>query len=126
MRAATRRAYDRPALLVGVLAMLSALRLDNGLTVVHAARPGPVAAIEVWIGAGTADEPAAAPGVAHAVEHMLFRAGAGAGPSLAGEIQRLGGDVNAWTAFDHTVVHAGVPAAAAPAALGAIARAVLR
>jgi zinc protease len=126
MRATARRAYDRLALRVGVLAMLSALRLDNGLTVVHAARPGPVVAIEVWIGAGTADEPAAAPGVAHAVEHLLFRAAGGAAPSLAAAIQRLGGDVNAWTAFDHTVVHAAVPVDATPAAIGALAHAVIR
>jgi zinc protease len=134
----TWRAYDRAAArLVGVTAAiaaagaaipamheLSTYRLDNGLTVVHAARPGAVAAIEVWIGAGAADEPVTRGGVAHAVEHMLFRSTRG-GAGVATAIGRLGGEVNAWTALDHTVVHAAVPAPAVAAGLAALADAVV-
>jgi zinc protease len=139
----TRRAYDRRAApLVGVAAAivatgasvarppmyeLSAHRLDNGVTLVHAARPGPVAAVEVWVGAGAADEPAGRPGVAHAVEHMLFRARDpdGGASALAAAIDRIGGEVNAWTSFDATSVHAVVPARALGRGLAAIAHALV-
>ena len=83
-------------------------RLDNGLSLhIVAGYPGPVAAIQAWVGAGSADEIGTQAGLAHVVEHMLFKgeAGNGAG-ALARSIASAGGEVNAWTSFDHTVVHA--------------------
>lgn len=88
-------------------------RLDNGAAVVVAPNAASkLVAVQAWIGAGSADEPAAAGGVAHAVEHMLFK---GSGSYQVGELTRsvaaVGGEINAWTAFDHTVLHAVGPAA---------------
>ena len=83
-------------------------RFDNGLTLhVAPGHPAPVAAVQAWVGVGSADETPREAGVAHFVEHMLFKGSASYG---AGELVRAieggGGEINAWTAFDHTVYHA--------------------
>ncbi|MEM6733994.1 MAG: pitrilysin family protein, partial [Myxococcota bacterium] len=81
--------------------------LDNGLNVlVESSRHAPVAAVQVWIDAGAADETRAQAGLAHLHEHMLFkgtrRFGVG---QVAREIEASGGEINAWTSFDQTVYH---------------------
>jgi zinc protease len=83
-------------------------RFDNGLTLhVASGHPAPVAAVQAWVGVGSADEAAHEAGVAHVVEHMLFKGSAGYGlGELVRAIERGGGEINAWTAFDHTVYHA--------------------
>src|SRR5262245_25539757 len=49
-------------------------RLDNGLTLhVAPGHPAPVAAVQAWVGVGSADESPGSAGIAHAVEHMLFK-----------------------------------------------------
>ncbi|HEU4726239.1 MAG TPA: pitrilysin family protein [Kofleriaceae bacterium] len=81
---------------------------ENGLTLLVA--PGhaaPVAAVQAWVGVGSADEAAHEAGLAHVVEHMLFKGSARYGlGELVRAIERGGGEINAWTAFDHTVYHA--------------------
>jgi len=114
----SRHAY---ALAAAVLATLSASaaataavhdvhthRFDNGLTLhVAAGHPAPVAAVQAWVGVGSADEAVDELGLAHVVEHMLFKGSAGYGAGdLVRAIERGGGEINAWTAFDHTVYHA--------------------
>src|SRR3954451_13845252 len=82
---------------------VSTTRFDNGLTLhVAAGHPAPVAAVQAWVGAGSADETPTQAGLAHVVEHMLFKSR----DPLARSIEGRGGEVNAWTAFDHTVYHA--------------------
>lgn len=81
--------------------------LDNGTRVIiqenHAV---PVVAIQIWVDVGSADEKRNVAGIAHVVEHMLFkgteRRGVG---DIAKEIEGAGGDINAWTSFDQTVYH---------------------
>ena len=78
--------------------------LDNGLRVVvvedHSA---PVAALMVWVRAGSGDERADQAGMAHVFEHMLFkgteRRGVG---EIARTVEAAGGDINAFTSFDAT------------------------
>jgi len=101
-----RRAYHRAAALLVACAAALAVhdvethRLDNGLTLhISAGHAAQVAAIQAWVGVGSADETHA--GIAHMSEHMLFKGG-----SLARAIESSGGTVNAWTSFDHTVYHA--------------------
>lgn len=82
-------------------------RLDNGLTVVfeeqHAAK---VAAFQVWVKAGSADERPDQAGLAHLHEHMLFKGTGRRGPGeIAHDIEAHGGEINAWTSFDQTVYH---------------------
>src|SRR5262249_51018077 len=62
---------------------------------------------QAWVGVGSADEAPPQAGVAHVVEHMLFKSNAERGVGeLARAIASSGGEVNAWTSFDHTVYHA--------------------
>lgn len=90
------------------------------------------AAVQLWIGAGTSAERADEHGCAHLLEHMLFKKTGPKGQGrkarsfdLASALEGLGGDVNAFTGHDETVVHATVPAAAAAAAVAVIGAAVL-
>ncbi|MGN6110012.1 MAG: M16 family metallopeptidase, partial [Kofleriaceae bacterium] len=82
--------------------------LENGLTLhIAPGHPAPVAAVQAWVGVGSADEAPGEAGIAHAVEHMLFKGSSDYGlGELVRAIERGGGDINAWTAFDHTVYHA--------------------
>lgn len=123
-------------------------RLANGARLlVLPARPagsGP-AAIQLWVASGTAAERPDEHGCAHLLEHMLFKPCAlGHGPKsnrarlaaagvrraeaaldLAGAIEALGGDINAFTSHDETVVHVTAPAARAAEAAALIATAAL-
>ena len=63
--------------------------------------------MQAWVGVGSADEPPAVAGVAHVVEHMLFKGSTDYGVGeLTRAIEGSGGEINAWTSFDHTVYHA--------------------
>ncbi|MFZ5467805.1 MAG: M16 family metallopeptidase [Myxococcota bacterium] len=82
-------------------------RIDNGLTVVfdeqHAAK---VAAFQLWVKVGSADEREDQAGLAHLHEHMLFKGTQRRGPGeIAHDIEAHGGEINAWTSFDQTVYH---------------------
>ena len=78
---------------VGTFEMIPALpghprveRLDNGLTVcLLENRQAPVVTTALFYRAGTRDEPAGHGGVAHFLEHMMFKGSARYGP---GEIDR--------------------------------------
>ena len=99
---------------------VSRTTLPNGLRVVvaedHAA---PVAAVGLWVDAGACDEPAERRGIAHFLEHMMFRGSEHVGPEEhAQTIARLGGRCNAATAPDCTFYHETVPADAVEEALG--------
>jgi zinc protease len=85
--------------------------LESGLRAVVLAVPGaPVAAVQVWIGSGGADERAGEEGLAHLHEHMLFKGTPTRGVGeVAATIEGVGGQINAWTSNDHTCYHAIVP-----------------
>lgn len=87
--------------------MASRYRLDNGLTVVfEVQRSAPVAAFQVWVKAGSADETPDEVGLAHLHEHMLFKGTARRGlGEIARSVEAHGGAINAWTSFDQTVYH---------------------
>ncbi len=97
-------------------------RLDNGLTLhVAAGHPAPVLAVQAWVGVGSADETPRQAGVAHVVEHMLFKGSSAYGVGeLTRAIEGAGGEINAWTSFDHTVYHAVLGRDHADAAIDAI------
>jgi zinc protease len=100
--------------------------LANGLTLLlretHAA---PVAELQVFVRAGSADEAPDEAGLAHFHEHMLFkgteRRGVG---EVAGEVEGAGGRINAYTSFDVTAYHATVPSDRTQLALDVLADAV--
>lgn len=84
----------------------------NGLSLLmRESHRDPVVELQVWAGVGSADEVAGEEGLAHFHEHMLFkgtpRRQVG---EVAGEVEGLGGQINAYTSFDTTVYHATLPA----------------
>jgi predicted Zn-dependent peptidase len=67
-------------------------------------------AIGFWIGAGSRDETDAKAGVSHFIEHLLFKGTASYSAQEIAEIfDALGGELNAATSREHTVVYARVP-----------------
>jgi len=97
--------------------------LPNGLTLLlREARNAPVAELQFWIRVGAADERPGEEGLAHFHEHMLFkgtqRRGVG---EIAGEIESVGGQINAFTSFDVTVYHVTLPSDALPTGLDVLA-----
>ncbi len=87
--------------------------LPNGLTLLlRESHRDPVVELQIWAGVGSADERPGEEGLAHFHEHMLFkgteRRDVG---EVAGEIEGLGGQINAYTSFDSTVYHATLPSA---------------
>ena len=66
--------------------------------------------IGFWIGAGSRDETDAKAGLSHFIEHLLFKGTASYGAQQIAEIfDALGGELNAATSREHTVVYARVP-----------------
>lgn len=84
-------------------------RLASGLTVVcQENRGSQVVTLQVWVKAGSADEEEVRGevGLAHFLEHMLFKGTARHGVGeIAGVIEGAGGEINAWTSFDNTVYY---------------------
>ena len=82
-------------------------RLANGLTVAVDPLPGAESvAIGLYAMVGSRSEPEHLSGLAHVVEHMVFK-GAGSRDTLqiAEAIEDVGGVINAWTARDQTVFY---------------------
>src|SRR5688572_4583148 len=79
-----------------------------------------------WVGAGSRDETGARAGVSHFIEHLLFK---GSRDHTAQEIAEifdgLGGELNAATSREHTVLYARVPDAHVATALDVMADMVL-
>ena len=86
--------------------------LTNGMTViVKPDRRAPTAAHMLWVRVGSIDEVDGTSGVAHVLEHMLFK---GTATTKPGEFSRsvaaLGGRDNAFTSRDATGYHQQIPA----------------
>ncbi len=78
--------------------------LDNGMPVVVVTnRSVPVVGHMVWYGVGAADEPPGSSGLAHFLEHLMFR-GTGEVPdgAFSRTVARHGGVSNAFTGYDFT------------------------
>ena len=93
-------------------AQVSQFKLDNGLTViVKPDRRAPTAVHMLWVRVGSMDEVDGASGVAHVLEHMMFK---GTDKLQPGEFSRrvaaLGGRENAFTSMDYTGYYQQVPA----------------
>lgn len=78
--------------------------------------------IGFWIGAGARDESEENAGVTHFIEHLLFKGSRSHSAQEIAEIfDALGGELNAATSREHTVVYARVPDAHAETALDVMA-----
>ena len=78
-------------------------RLENGLTVIHQYVPAtPVAVVDVWVRAGATREPDHWSGMAHFLEHMIFKGTDQIPPGLFDQIvENWGGVTNAATSHDY-------------------------
>ncbi len=88
-------------------------KLDNGFTVIlKKDNSAPVAAIQVWVKTGSANETEEEAGITHLIEHMIFK---GTPSKKTGEIARTievsGGHINAYTSFDRTVYYVEIASA---------------
>ena len=82
-------------------------KLPNGIEVVlkenHFSK---VVSLQCWIRAGSLHEQVDERGMAHVVEHMLFKGTPTRGPGEIGAIvERCGGEMNAYTTFERTVYY---------------------
>lgn len=85
--------------------------LENGLRVIVKEIPSyPIATVNMWVNAGSKDDPAGLSGMAHFFEHLMFK---GTPSRPVGEISRqvesLGGMLNAATSLDFTTYYIIVP-----------------
>jgi len=93
--------------------------LGNGLKVlVMEDHSAPLVAVQVWIRVGARNDPSGMSGVAHLIEHMIFKGTGIMGSEEFSEIiQRYGGMENAGTGRDFTDYFAYVPSARAEEAV---------
>jgi zinc protease len=83
-------------------------KLDNGLTVLVKETPGTkVATVQIWVKAGSIYEDKHEAGITHLIEHMIFKGTPTRAPGeVAGAIEAVGGQINAYTSYEYTVYHA--------------------
>jgi predicted Zn-dependent peptidase len=81
-------------------------RLQNGLRIIHLPTISPVAYCGFAVNTGARDEPADAYGLAHFVEHMLFK-GTHKRKSrhILNRMECVGGELNAYTSKEETFVY---------------------
>ena len=81
-----------------------AFQLDNGLKVlVREDHRAPVVTVMVWFKAGSFDEAPYETGLAHLLEHMMFKGTEHLGPGeFSRLVARFGGTDNAFTSYDYT------------------------
>ncbi|WP_407640484.1 M16 family metallopeptidase [Actinokineospora iranica] len=84
--------------------------LPGGLRVITEHVPGVrSAAVGIWVAVGSRDEPNSVAGAAHYLEHLLFKGTAKRSAArIAEEIDAVGGELNAFTAKEHTCYYAHV------------------
>jgi zinc protease len=85
--------------------------LPNGVPVIiEEHRASDVVALQLWVQAGARDETASELGLAHYLEHMLFK-GTATRPAgfVEREVEGVGGRINAGTSWDYTFYHTVLP-----------------
>jgi predicted Zn-dependent peptidase len=81
--------------------------LDNGIRLVHYRIPGLVAHCGLIINTGSRDETGAEHGMAHFIEHMLFKGTKKRKAyHILSRLEDVGGELNAYTTKEETAVHA--------------------
>jgi zinc protease len=86
--------------------------LPNGIPlIVQEHRGSDVVALQLWVRAGARDEAASELGLAHYLEHMLFR-GTSSRPGgfVERDVEGVGGRMNAGTSWDYTFYYVTLPA----------------
>ncbi len=94
-----------------VIADVRITQLDSGLTVATERVLGARSvATGVWVGVGARDEPADLSGVSHFLEHLLFKGTEErSAREISAAIERVGGDMNAFTSKEYTSYYCRLP-----------------
>ncbi len=87
-------------------------RLNNGFKVVYDRMEGTgVVSFGIWVKTGSIHENPGQEGIAHMLEHMLFKGSAHYPPGAAErKIESLGGRMNGATSFEYTCYYMSIPA----------------
>jgi len=81
--------------------------LDNGIRLVHQRTSGIVAHCGIIINAGSRDESLSEHGIAHFIEHMLFKGTLKRRSyHILSRLEDVGGELNAYTTKEETAIHA--------------------
>ena len=81
--------------------------LDNGIRLVHHRIPGMVAHCGLIINTGSRDETDNEHGIAHFIEHMLFKGTRKRKAyHILSRLEDVGGELNAYTTKEETAIHA--------------------
>jgi zinc protease len=101
-----------PSAPVGAPRLTHSYTLSNGLQLwVRPDRRAPTAVHMVWLRVGAMDEVDGTSGVAHVLEHMMFKGTAQLGPGeFSRRVSALGGRENAFTSKDYTAYFQQIPA----------------
>jgi predicted Zn-dependent peptidase len=93
--------------------------LTNGLTIATDHVPGARSvAIGVWVAVGSRDEPQELSGVSHFLEHLLFKGTVTrTATDISRAVDRVGGDINAYTSKEYTAYYCRMPRRHAAAGL---------
>jgi predicted Zn-dependent peptidase len=93
--------------------------LPGGLRVLTETMPGVLSAtLGIWVGVGSRDESPAVAGSSHFLEHLLFKGTATRSAlEIATAMDAVGGEMNAFTAKEHTCYYANVLASDLPLAV---------
>jgi predicted Zn-dependent peptidase len=88
------------------------VQLPSGLTVaVEPMVSTRTAAIGVWVGVGARDESEQQAGISHFLEHLLFKGThTRSAIEISRSVDRVGGDINAFTSKEYTAYYCRVPA----------------
>ncbi|HEY5037912.1 MAG TPA: insulinase family protein, partial [bacterium] len=87
--------------------------LKNGATLLIKEDPTtPVTSLNLWVEAGSIDEKPNERGMAHLIEHMIFKGTSKRGVgAISREVEAAGGYLNAFTSFEHTCFYVVLPSA---------------
>ena len=93
--------------------------LPGGLRVLTETMPGVLSAtLGIWVAVGSRDEPAEIAGSSHFLEHLLFKGTTSRSAlEIATAMDAVGGEMNAFTAKEHTCYYANVLASDLPLAV---------
>lgn len=83
--------------------------LSNGVKIVHRWTPSPVAYIGIMVGTGTRDERPKENGMAHYIEHCVFKGTAHhSARQIIQAVEGIGGEINAYTTKEETTFYAAI------------------
>lgn len=91
--------------------IIKSTKLDNGLEIITAdVKTSDFVTINYYVNVGSFDEKEDVLGIAHLTEHLLFKGTVNrTSKEIFYDIEKLGGNLNAYTSYDHTTYYATIP-----------------